>query len=45
MDLPKRKSCGYRIDFEVHPYLYRCLDCGDVFPGDGFPLTNLPDEV
>ena len=43
--IPKGKVSGYRIDFEVHPYLYRCLDCGEVFPGDGFPLTDLPDKV
>ena len=39
------KALGYRIDFEVHPYLYRCLDCGEVFPGEGFPLPDLPEEV
>ena len=45
MDMSTRKNCGYRIDFEVHPFLYRCPDCGEVFPGDGFPLPDLPDEV
>lgn len=39
------KRPGYRIDLEVHPFLYRCLDCGEVFPGDGFPLPDLPEEV
>ncbi len=39
----KRPDC--RIDLEVHPFLYRCLDCGEVFPGNAFPMTELPDEV
>ena len=44
-DIPRGKASGYRIDLEMHPYLYRCLDCGEVFPGDGFPLPDLPEEV
>lgn len=43
--VPKGKVSGCHIDFEVHPYLFRCLECGEVFPGDGFPLPDLPDEV
>ena len=39
----RRSDC--RIDLEVHPFLYRCLDCGEVFPGNAFPMTELPDEV
>lgn len=37
--------CDCRTDLEVHPFLYRCLDCGEVFPGNAFPMTELPDEV
>ena len=44
-DIQRGKASGYRIDFEVHPFLYRCLDCGEVFPGEGFPLPDLPEEV
>ena len=31
------KISDCRMDLEVHPFLYRCLDCSEVFP--------LPDEV
>ena len=31
------KISDCRLDLEVHPFLYRCLDCSEVFP--------LPDEV
>ena len=34
------KTPGYRIDLEVHPFLYRCMDCGEVFPA-----PNSTDEL